>query len=188
MAYDDGRGRVVLFGGSTGSARLNDTWEWDGHTWTEVRAKLAPAARASHAMTYDALRSRVVSIGGYDENSLADSWEWDGKTWARLKDGPDILHTAVAFDAPSNRMLVFGGFYHDGRTAQLWARTESAWTTLAAAGPDARAEHRGVFAPGIGFLIFGGIGGQGMSVAERGRAKLNDLWAFDGTRWSRLDP
>jgi hypothetical protein len=45
-----------------------------------------------------------------------------------------------------------------------------------------------VFAPGIGFVIFGGIGGQGMSVAERGRAKLNDLWAFDGTRWTRLDP
>ena len=49
-------------------------------------------------------------------------------------------------------------------------------------------EHRGVYAPGIGFVIFGGISGQGMSVAERGRAKLNDLWAFDGTRWNRLDP
>ena len=84
--------------------------------------------------------------------------------------------------------VVFGGFYQDARSAQLWARPESGWTTVTASGPASRAEHRGVYAPGIGFVVFGGIGGQGMSVAERGRAKLNDLWAFDGARWIRLDP
>ena len=168
---------------------MSDTWEWDGHTWTEVRAKGAvPPVRASHAMTYDAARHRVVSIGGYDESSLADTWEWDGKAWTRVADGPEILHTAAAFDASSSRILVFGGFYQDARSAQLWARTESTWITVDATGPGMRAEHRGVYAPGIGFVVFGGIGGQGMSVAERGRAKLNDLWAFDGTRWNRLDP
>jgi len=186
MAYDDARGRVVLFGGSAGSARLNDTWEWDGHAWTEIRSR-APGTRASHAMAYDATRRRIVSIGGYDENSLADSWEWDGKTWTRVADGPDVLHTAAAFDPSTKRILVFGGFHQDGRTAQLWARTESGWSTLSATGPEGRAEHRGVYAPGIGFVIFGGISGQGMSVAERGRAKLNDLWAFDDGRWTRLD-
>ena len=139
-------------------------------------------------MTYDAAHRRVVSIGGYDENSLADSWEWDGKAWTRAAVGPDILHTAAAFDGSSNRLLVFGGFYKDGRTAQLWARTQTGWTTLAASGPDMRAEHRGVYVPGTGFVIFGGIGGQGMSVAERGKSKLNDLWSFDGTQWTRLDP
>jgi len=189
MTYDDARGRVVLFGGSAGSARMNDTWEWDGRAWTEVQAKnRGPAGRASHAMTYDAARRRVVLIGGYDEDAVGDSWDWDGKAWARAADGPEILHTAAVFDVSSNRILVFGGFHQDARTAQLWARTESGWTTLAATGPASRAEHRGVYAPGIGFVVFGGIGGQGMSVAERGRAKLNDLWAFDGARWNRLDP
>lgn len=187
MAYDAARGRAVLFGGSMGSVRLSDTWEWDGRAWTEARGA-GPAARASHAMTYDAARRRVVLIGGYDESALADSWEWDGKAWTRAADGPEVLHTAAAFDVSSNRILVFGGFHQDARSAQLWARSESGWTTLAATGPGIRAEHRGVFAPGIGFVIFGGIAGQGMSVAERGRAKLNDLWAFDGTRWTRLDP
>jgi pimeloyl-ACP methyl ester carboxylesterase len=28
MAYDSARARVVLFGGSSGSVRMNDTWEW----------------------------------------------------------------------------------------------------------------------------------------------------------------
>src|SRR4029079_14748027 len=138
---------------------LSDTWEWDGRAWTELRVN-GPSGRASHAMTYDAARRRVVSIGGYDENSLADSWEWDGKVWTRVGDGPEILHTAAAFDPSSKRILVFGGFYQDARSAQLWTRNESGWTTFATTGPGARAEHRGVYATGVGFVIFGGIGGQ----------------------------
>jgi hypothetical protein len=34
MAYDAARMRVVLCGGADGSKMLNDTWEWDGQTWT----------------------------------------------------------------------------------------------------------------------------------------------------------
>ena len=30
MAFDAGRGVVVLFGGRDGSLELSDTWEWDG--------------------------------------------------------------------------------------------------------------------------------------------------------------
>jgi hypothetical protein len=30
MVFDSGRGRVVLFGGTTATARLQDTWEWSG--------------------------------------------------------------------------------------------------------------------------------------------------------------
>ena len=37
MAYDSARERIVLFGGRTDrSGDLNDTWEWDGRTWTRV--------------------------------------------------------------------------------------------------------------------------------------------------------
>jgi len=34
MAYDSGRGKIVLFGGYAGSAVLGDTWEWDGASGT----------------------------------------------------------------------------------------------------------------------------------------------------------
>ena len=36
MAYDEQRGRMVLFGGTDDSGILGDTWEWDGSTWTRV--------------------------------------------------------------------------------------------------------------------------------------------------------
>ncbi len=189
MAYDDARGRVVLFSGSAGSKRPADTWEWDGHAWTEMPVTTpGPVGRGAHAMVYDAAARRVVLIGGYDKSSLSDTWEWDGARWTRGADGPDILHTAAAFDPQSGRTLIFGGFNSDVRSDHLLARASSSWSTIATAGPPARAEHRGVYAPGVGFVIFGGIGGQGMSVAERGRAKLNDLWAFDAGQWRRLEP
>jgi hypothetical protein len=189
MAYDEARGRVVLFGGSTGSARLADTWEWDGRVWNEVRAVgVSPSARGSHAMVYDGAVRRIVVIGGYDDRALSETWAWDGITWVRGTDGPPLLHTAAAFDAAHGDVIVFGGFHENERTSNVWRRTQTEWTVVEGAGPPARAEHRAVYVPGIGLVVFGGIGGQGMSTEERGRAKLNDLWSFDGMQWRRLDP
>jgi hypothetical protein len=34
MAYDAGRGEVVLFGGLGNGDFFADTWTWDGTTWT----------------------------------------------------------------------------------------------------------------------------------------------------------
>jgi hypothetical protein len=34
LAYDADRRRVVLFGGQTAGATVEETWEWDGLTWT----------------------------------------------------------------------------------------------------------------------------------------------------------
>src|ERR1700749_1811013 len=37
VAYDGATGNVVLFGGlDTSGDNLNDTWTWDGSTWTQV--------------------------------------------------------------------------------------------------------------------------------------------------------
>jgi hypothetical protein len=35
MAYDPGRGLVVLFGGNNQNALFGDTWMFDGSNWTE---------------------------------------------------------------------------------------------------------------------------------------------------------
>ena len=36
--------KVVLFGGRASAGIVNDTWEWDGQTWTQ-RQVSGPAAR-----------------------------------------------------------------------------------------------------------------------------------------------
>ena len=87
MAYDSGRGRVVLFAGANENnfVDFGDTWEWDGTSWIERTPAASPTPRFGHAMAYDAARGRVVLFGGYDFISgqvFADTWEWDGKNWA----------------------------------------------------------------------------------------------------------
>jgi Photosynthetic reaction centre cytochrome C subunit/Galactose oxidase, central domain len=185
MAFDAKRGRTVLFGGSS-TAKDSSTWEWDGHRWQRFPGgQSGPAARSSHVLVYDAARERVVLVGGYvDDAAVADSWEWDGATWTRVADGPAVFHAAAAYDAAGNRLLVFGGFDQDERSANLWQRTSAGWSLVnAATAPAERAEHRGAYVPGVGFVVFGGIAGQGMSLDERMLAKRNDLWAFEGTTW-----
>jgi hypothetical protein len=78
MVYDQVSARIVVFGGRGESARLDDTWLWDGSTWVELSPPRAPPPRDDLAMVYDAARRRVVMFGG----SSGDTWGDDlNDTW-----------------------------------------------------------------------------------------------------------
>jgi hypothetical protein len=80
------RNSVVLFGGADVDGNpLNDTWIWDGSTWTQVLQEAGgPDARAFHAM--GALGDQVVLFGGFGNTGLfGDTWIWNG-SWTP---GPD---------------------------------------------------------------------------------------------------
>src|SRR5690606_19962332 len=67
MVYDGARKRVVLFGGRSSGQTvefLDDTWEWDGTTWTELATTTKPPARTAHVMGYDPKRNVIVVAGG----------------------------------------------------------------------------------------------------------------------------
>ena len=65
MTLDVARGRVVLFGGRTGSwpstVLSGETWEWDGATWQQRTPTSAPAPRENHRMTFDGARDGAPS-------------------------------------------------------------------------------------------------------------------------------
>lgn len=87
MAFDRTRGEVVLFGGtsSLGSFGLDDTWTFDGATWTRRTPTTVPARREGAAMAFDARRGRTVMFGGRSQSQqLDDTWEWDGSDWTRV--------------------------------------------------------------------------------------------------------
>ncbi|NCC94917.1 MAG: hypothetical protein EOM10_16905, partial [Opitutae bacterium] len=66
MSYDPVRGQVLLVGGvDAGGKPLEDSWAWDGKTWTELRIDLPPRARA--LLTYDSTRQVPVLAGGYSD-------------------------------------------------------------------------------------------------------------------------
>jgi hypothetical protein len=80
MSVDPVTGDLILFGGYTHDFQYpQDTWSWDGTTWTQLQPATAPPGRAGQAM---ATGSQLVLFGGYTGSGyLNDTWVWDGSTW-----------------------------------------------------------------------------------------------------------
>ncbi len=82
MTYDAATGNVVLFGGLPGTSYMcetcmNDTWAWNGSTWTELNLTNSPPARFAATMAYDAATQNVVLFGGEGDLTvglLNDTW------------------------------------------------------------------------------------------------------------------
>jgi hypothetical protein len=118
MAYHSATGTIVLFGGFDSSFNLlNDTWIWNGLTWTEQHSASAPSARYSAALADDPENGMVVLFGGSDgsasiEGDLGDTWTWDGTMWTRrmvtIAPVPSFSGN-MAYDAARQTVLLFGG-------------------------------------------------------------------------------
>ncbi len=81
VAYDSIRGVLVIFGGDDGALRYDDTWEWNGSSWTETATTGTagvdyPAGRGFTGMGYDSGRGVVVLFGGY-----VTATYWSDETW-----------------------------------------------------------------------------------------------------------
>jgi hypothetical protein len=64
MAVNSGPdGGVVLFGGTNGSP-LNDTWEWDGFTWTQLTPATPAPYSVGDAAAWDAIGQGVLLSSG----------------------------------------------------------------------------------------------------------------------------
>jgi hypothetical protein len=132
MAYDAGRQRTVLFGGSNSSGQLADTWEWDGVNWAQRTPATSPLRRIQHAMAYDAARQRTVLFGGLATLGpfLGDTWEWDGVSWIQQSPAaspPARSQHAMAYDLRRQRVVLFGGVMSATVFADLWEWDGSSW-------------------------------------------------------------
>ncbi|MBI5526241.1 MAG: hypothetical protein HY897_07895 [Deltaproteobacteria bacterium] len=126
MAYDENRGRVVLYGGDVHSDNplsktcLSDTWEWDGREWHIMRPVTSPPCRLSESVAYDPVRKKVVLFGGYDEvfgpypvpsRYFNDLWEWDGEAWTETtpENPPEFERLLVTYDANRRKLFIYPG-------------------------------------------------------------------------------
>jgi hypothetical protein len=141
LAYDTARKRLVVFGGIHGGlyapqTYLNDTWEFDGTDWTEIKPATSPPVRAGHAMAFDAARGRAVVFGGGGGTTdLDDTWEWDGAAWKQItpstKKPQGRFNTRMVYDPGAKRVLLFGGQDAGGADlGDLWAFDGQNWTEL----------------------------------------------------------
>jgi len=186
--YDPTTGTVVLFGGTDANGNnLNDTWTWDGVTWTQQLPPVSPSARSFGVpgMAYDAATETVVLFGGLANIALGDTWEWNGrtKTWTQLfpATSPSARQAPLAYDPLSATVVLFGGDNNSEFFNDTWTWNGVTWTQLFPAGsPSARSSTSLAFDASLGqVVLFGGrdyYPGVG----------LKDTWGWNGSTWTQL--
>jgi hypothetical protein len=182
MAYDDHSGGALLFGGQFfSSARLADTWQWDGQNWTQMN-DIGPPARSDSAMAYDSQRKRTVLFGGTSGSTLfGDTWEWDGEDWTEVaNDGPTrrSQHSLV-YDSSRHLILLFGGIAVGSHASNdTWTWDGDAWVQVEDTGPPKRYSAAMAFDANRGrAVLFGGTNGKNV---------FDDTWEWDGSSWSEV--
>ncbi len=178
MAFDAARQQVVYFGGPAG----DQTWTWNGTTWTKRSPLHSPPARSGHAMAYDAARQRVILFGGGNTVAFNDTWAWDGTDWTLVDAGTGPgkrFNHAMAYDRVRQEIVLFGGLDENFNFyADTWAWTGAQWTLRqASGGPPVRSDFGMAFDPvNAEVVISPGFEGQ------------NDTWGWNGSAWTRKFP
>src|SRR5581483_1728122 len=143
MTYDENRQCIVLFGGQTYGGRagtqLNDTWIWNGSSWQQHIAQLAPPARLGASIVYHAVHRHVILFGGTNGNTtFNDTWTWDGSTWTKLfalNSPPVRAWASITYHDPTQHSVLIGG-HSDGSSTGLpalndiWAWNGTTWRPL----------------------------------------------------------
>jgi hypothetical protein len=188
MAYDVARARSVMFGGwrstPTGDVVFDQTWEYDGASWTLRAPATVPDERESHVMAFDVARGRTVMFGGWDFNfvRLGQTWEWDGTNWQNMlpanAPSPRTL-AAMAYDTGRGVTVLFGGDDAFATRNDTWEWNGTTWvqrTPLAS--PPPRTSHAMAYDLARGRIVMFG-GDDGLNV-------LGDTWEYDGTTWVQI--
>jgi hypothetical protein len=193
--YDPVRDCMVVFGGGTGTAYVNDVWAMSlvgTPAWTEMTPSgTPPSARYLHSGIYDPVRDRMVVFGGYSGSSgLNDVWAMSlvgTPAWTQLSptgSSPDAryAHSAI-YDPIRDRMVAFGGYGPGYYRNDVWALSlagTSAWTQLTPSGtpPSGRDGHSAIYDPVRDrMVVFGGYSGY----------VLNDVWALEWSTTAAVD-
>jgi hypothetical protein len=188
MAFDEGRGEALLFGGHGYSGlATSTTWAWDAAAgvWTE-RSEVAPQALRGTAMAFDAARARVVLFGGSSDTAMnSDTWTWDGQVWSvRASTGPSAREGhSMAYDPVRQRTILFGGFTSSAQTAapETWEWDGAAWSLRSSSGLTARGRAAVTYDPSRGRTVL--FGGSTYPTAGSSIPDLTETAEWDGTAW-----
>jgi hypothetical protein len=133
VAYDSGRGRLLLFGGETypNGGRSSDVWEWDGlkGAWSLIPAIGMPGTLNNSSAAYDPVRRRVIVHADWEGGVRTLEWDIDGGTWTNINVGnaPRVTgSSSFVWDPCRNRGVYFGG--QTGDELWDWNPDTRSWT------------------------------------------------------------
>jgi hypothetical protein len=85
----------------------------------------------------------------------------------------------LAYDAPRDRAVLFGGGDSSSPLADTWEWNGEDWTQMADSGPDGRFGHAMIFDTARNRVVM--FGGQAGEVLQ------NDTWEWDGNEWVQVE-
>lgn len=189
LVYDPTTRTAVLFGGQDANGTyLDDTWIWNGATWTQQFPLISPPGREFPApgMAYDAATKTVVLFGGLSNVDLGDTWEWNGttKAWRQIfpatSPSPRGYH-ALSYDPLTKEIVLFGGYHDSVNLKDTWTWNGVTWTQqFPPASPSARHSSAMAYDASLGqVVLFGGV-------ENYNGPALNDTWQWNGKTWTQL--
>jgi N-acetylneuraminic acid mutarotase len=163
LIYDPVTTYSILFGGATDldagtrlSYDLDETWEWVGNQWVQLRPAHRPPGRSLLSAAYDTTRSRIVIFGGKSGTpsattvsftDLQDTWFWKDGDWTKIETATapsNRVLASMAYDPSRDRIVLFGGLHttidSKGIVAtntftDTWEFDGTNWTQKQATGP-----------------------------------------------------
>jgi hypothetical protein len=188
MDYDAATQQLILYGGQTtapGSPAVNETWAWDGSTWTQLNPATSPPPMSLHSMSFDPASSQLVLFGADPATHNPQTWTWNGSTWTLQSPAaspPGRIDAMMGYDPVSKGVLLFGGVSGPNLLNDTWRWDGATWSHLApTTSPPARNwGSMAVYAPTGRLLLTSGEG--------TGNTVLNDTWTWTGTTWQKLNP
>ncbi|MGA7988561.1 MAG: kelch repeat-containing protein [Candidatus Dormiibacterota bacterium] len=189
-ADDPSTGDVVLFGGVYD---FDNTWLWNGSTWSLAHPSRSPSGRYGGAAAFDPQSDQILLFGGRLEAGTPtnDTWAWDGRTWLEVNGGGAEAPrpgdgSQMAWDAARNTMLLVTPPTGPNGGAQTWIWTGARWQRQL--GGDLGSSFHNVL------LAYDPVS---RSVVAEGCCQVlptqlaggdSSTWRWDGTRWLVVDP
>jgi hypothetical protein len=209
LVDDAATGNLVLFGGficeGASCYPVNDTWTFDGSTWTQDHPQHSPSARYFASIAYDPAAGDVVLFGGFacldaacsTTTAVNDTWTWDGTDWTERSAGdptgvttPSPRYSAAMAADPKGHVVLFGGCLAScpAEGSDTWAWNGASWSLqLPAASPSPRAAASMAYdAATLTTVLFGGSPptATGLTTASDD----GDTWTWDGSHWLQQTP
>jgi RHS repeat-associated protein len=139
MTWSDELGKIVLFGGVTRASGTitgysNDTWTFDGTTWTKLTLATKPSARGGVQLAHDDRNGNVVLFGGLlsGGTNSGETWTFNGTAWTQVSTtyAPSALHDyGLAYNSTLRGVELVGGYSVSGSAthSEQWVFDGSNW-------------------------------------------------------------
>lgn len=185
MENDPVRNVVWLYGGHSEEGFTFDLWRYQYSQWQRIDVTENAPTGCSHPVgAFDTDRNRLVIL--CEDSS---TFEWDGEAWHKF----DTLTTkpgsrkwsSMVYDPTLRKTVLFGGYIDIIYFKETWTWDGTTWTRVAKdSSPSPRSQMAMFYDPTMKkTVLFGGIGREN---SNEKIARYNDMYSFDGSKWTEI--